>query len=121
MRKIPFRTTYGILLIILLVICATNKTYAPTQTSTTPRTGFLENEQINVVLFDSRTDKNQSEEIQQSIFDHIERTYPEAVVQRLNNSEYFSSPSNHAITLKINIAGYNAGFGVETTSGAGTI
>lgn len=109
------------LLLFLLAGCATNKTYAPTQTSTTPRTGFLENEQINVVFFDSRTNKNRSKEIQQSIFDHIDRTYPEAVVQRLNNSDYYSSPSNKAITLKINIAGYNAGFGVETTSGAGTV
>lgn len=121
MKNISLHPTYGVLLIILLISCSTSKTYTPTQTSTTPRTGFLENEQINVVFFDSRKDKAQSEEIQQSIVDHLQKTYPSAVVQQLNNSDYFSSPSSNDITLKINIAGYNAGFGIETTSGVGSI
>lgn len=107
--------------LILLVSCATNKTYTPTETSTTPRIGFLSSEQIDVVFFDSRTEKEQSEEVKSSIVDHLVKTYPDARFQKLDDSEYFSTPENGNITLKINIAGYNAGFGVESTSGIGSI
>lgn len=107
--------------ILLMVSCATSKTYAPSQTSTTPRTGFLENEQIDVVFFDSRSEKDESAEVQNSILEHLKKTYPAANFQKINSSEYFSSPDNGKITLKINIAGYNAGFGVESTSGIGSI
>lgn len=105
----------------LLISCATNKTYAPSETSTTPRAGFLANEQIDIVFFDSRTEKSQSEEVQSSILDHLKKTYPAANFQKLGSSEYFSSPQKRNVTLKINIAGYNAGFGVESTSGIGSI
>ncbi len=111
----------SIISIFLFVSCATSKTYAPSQTTTTPRTGFLANEQIDIVFFDSRTEKAQSEEVQNSILEHLRKTYPAASFQKINSSEYFSSPENGKITLKINIAGYNAGFGVESTSGIGSI
>jgi len=107
--------------LILLISCATNKTYAPSQTSTTPRTGFLVSDQIDVVFFDSRSEKDASAEVQNSILEHLRRTYPSANFQKINSSEYFSSPENGKITLKINVAGYNAGFGVESTSGIGSI
>ncbi len=107
--------------IFLFVSCATSKTYAPSQTSTTPRSGFLKNERIDVVFFDSRSEKDASLEVQNSILEHLRKTYPAANFQKINSSEYFSSPENSKITLKINVAGYNAGFGVESTSGIGSI
>lgn len=107
--------------IFLFVSCATSKTYAPSQTSTTQRTGFLENERIDVVFFDSRSEKDASAEVQNAILEHLRNTYPAASFQKINSSEYFSSPENGKVTLKINIAGYNAGFGVESTSGIGSI
>jgi len=106
---------------IFFVSCATSKIYAPSETSTTPRTGFLTNEQIDVIFFDSRTEKEQSEEIKNSIVDHLRKTYPDARFQKLDDSEYFATAERGKITLKINIAGYNAGFGVESTSGIGSI
>ena len=107
--------------ILFLVSCATSKTYAPSQTNTTPRNGFLENEKIDVVFFDSRSEKQKSKEVQNSILSYLNKTYPSASFQKLDNSEYFSSPSEDKITIKMNLAGYNAGFGVESTSGIGTI
>lgn len=107
--------------LLLMFSCATSKTYAPSQTSTTPRSGFLENERIDVVFFDSRSEKDASAKVQNSILEHLEKTYPAANFQKINSSEYFSSPENGKITLKINVAGYNAGFGVESTSGIGSI
>jgi hypothetical protein len=107
--------------VLLLISCATSKTYAPSQTNTTPRSGFLENEEIDVVFFDSRSEKEKSKEVQNSILSYLNNTYPSASFQRLENSKYFSSPSEDKITIKINLAGYNAGFGVESTSGIGTI
>jgi len=107
--------------ILLMVSCATSKTYAPSETSTTPRTGFLENTEINVVFFDSRSEKDKSKEVQNSIYNYLNKTYPSARLKKLENSEYFSSPVNNEITLKINLAGYNAGFGVKSTSGIGSI
>jgi len=106
---------------ILFVSCSTSKTYAPSETSTTPRAGFLVNQQIDIVFFDSRTKKAQSEEVKKSIVDHLRKTYPGARFQKLDNSEYFATPESGKVTIKINIAGYNAGFGVESTSGIGMI
>lgn len=111
----------SIVSIFLFVSCATSKTYAPSETTTTPRNGFLANEQIDIVFFDSRTEKDQSVEVQNSILNHLRKTYPDANFHKLNSSEYFSSPEKGKITLKINTAGYNAGFGVESTSGIGSI
>lgn len=107
--------------VLLLISCATSKTYAPSQTNTTPRSGFLKNEEIDVVFFDSRSEKEKSKEVQNSILSYLHKTYPSTSFQRLENSKYFSSPSENKITLKINLAGYNAGFGVKSTSGIGTI
>ena len=106
---------------LLIFGCVTNTTFAPSVTYTTPRTGFLADEQIDVVFFDSRTEKDQSEELQNSILNHLKKTYPAASFKCLISSEYFSSPKKGKLTLKINIVGYHAGFGVESTSGIGTI
>lgn len=104
-----------------LISCATSKTYAPSETSTTPRIGFLADEEIDVSFFDSRTKINQSLEVQNSIIDQLQKTYPDANFRKLDDSEYFSTPVNGKINIKINIAGYNAGFGVNSTSGIGSI
>jgi hypothetical protein len=111
----------SVISIFLFVSCATSKTYVPSQTSTTQRTGFLENERIDVVFFDSRSEKDASAEVQNAVLEHLRNTYPAASFQKINSSEYFSSPENGKVTLKINVAGYNAGFGVESTSGIGSI
>lgn len=116
-----YSITLWSIVFIFFVSCATSKIYAPSETSTTPRTGFLTNEQIDVIFFDSRTEKEQSEEIKNSIVDHLRKTYPDARFQKLDDSEYFATAERGKITLKINIAGYNAGFGVESTSGIGSI
>lgn len=110
-----------IILVFLFTSCATSKTFAPSETTTTPRTGFLTNEQIDLVFFDSRTEKERSEEVKISIVEHLRKAYPNARFQKIDDSEYFATPKSSRVTLKINIAGYNAGFGVESTSGIGSI
>lgn len=95
------------------------KRIPPTATPPSSRTGFLVNEQIDVVFFDSQTEDEQSEEVNNTIVDHLRESYPGAIFQKLDDSEYFATPDSGKITLKINTAGYSAGFGVGPVSGIG--
>ena len=108
-----------ILLAALLTSCATTKSFPPTTTSTTPRSGFLNNQNINLLFFDSRVDKSFSNEIQTSIMQHLKESYPSANFNLSN--DFFADPDSNKITIKITIAGYAAGFGVKSTSGIGMI
>jgi len=41
---------------------------------------------------------------------HLARSYPSANINLQDNSKYFLDSQTGIITIKINIAGYNAGF-----------
>jgi uncharacterized lipoprotein YajG len=105
----------------IITSCATSKSYAPKETSTTPRNGFLKNEKISLVFFDSRNEKQNSKEIKMAIKRHLARSYPSANINLQDNSKYFLDSQTGIIIIKINIAGYNAGFGTESTSGIGSV
>ena len=115
MRKI-----WSLSFLLLLIGCATNKSFSPSQTFVTPRLGFLNKESMTISFFDSRVDQQYSENIKSEIVNHLKRTYPSCLLLLLDD-EYFSKPSDNNIHLKINIMGYNAGFGLKTTSGIGSI
>lgn len=104
----------------LLIGCATNKSFAPSPTHVTARTGFLDQETIIVSFFDSRIDQQYSDNIKTEIANHLKGSYPSCNLL-FSDDEYFSKPSGRDAYLKINIMGYNAGFGVKTTTGIGVI
>ncbi|MBC8180043.1 hypothetical protein H8E88_02860 [candidate division KSB1 bacterium] len=108
-------------MLIIVIGCATNKSFSPTQTFVSPRSGFLKQETMTVSFFDSRLDRQYSESIKSAVISHLNRTYPSIQIILLDDEEYFSKPSVNSIHLKINIMGYNAGFGLKTTSGIGLI
>jgi len=120
MKELIMRKMWFVGLVSLLIGCATNKSFAPSPTFVTARSGFLEQETITVSFFDSRIDQQFSENIKIEIANHLKGTYPSCKLLFLDD-EYFSKPSGRNIYLKINIMGYNAGFGIKTTTGIGLI
>ena len=101
--------------------------WCPEQPVVKQRIGFLDNQEINIIIFDGRSlppkskIECQSEDITNAIFNVVRTAYPSAKINLLKESDYYKKPETGKITLKIGIVAYQAGFGVDVTVGVGNI
>jgi len=101
--------------------------WCPKEQLITPRVGFLENEEIDIVFFDARllttNSKNEctAEETIKYLSDFIKNTYPSAIINLIDSKEYFKDPKQNGITIKIGIAAHHAAFGADIKVGIGSI
>lgn len=92
----------------------------------TPRKGFLENKEVDLVLFDTRimTEKSkiecESETIINNLVDLICKTYPSANFNVLKSNRFYQNPSENKITIKVAISAYHAAFGADVKVGIGS-
>ncbi len=93
----------------------------------TPRNGFLENTEIDLVLFDSRTitEKSKIECTSQEVINEliylIKKTYPSAIFNILESDKFYQNPQPNKLTIKIAISAYQAAFGADVKIGIGSI
>ncbi|MBO0593921.1 hypothetical protein I2486_21160 [Cellulophaga sp. E16_2] len=92
----------------------------------TPRKGFLENRQIDLVLYDTRilTKKSkiecESETIISNLVDLVRQTYPSASFNVLESDRFYQNPAENRLTIKIAISAYHAAFGADVKVGIGS-
>lgn len=123
----------SILLALLLFVCSFSPAYAqklyvfcPEAQEVKARIGFMEGEKLNVVLFDGRQIPNKvktdcsSEEFKAGLISIIKRSYPSVQVNILPESEYYKKADSGAVTIKLGILAYHAGFGIDVAAGLGT-
>ena len=120
-------------LTLLLIICTSNiysqKLYVWCQKEQipNPRKGFLENKEIDLVLFDSRTmtEKSRikcaSEDIINNLIDLIKETYPSANFNILESERFYQNPAPDKLTIKIAITAFQAAFGADVKVGIGSV
>lgn len=102
--------------------------WCPSGFEAKPRAGLMENDTINVVIFDGRIIPKKSkiectpEQLGQTIFNQLKTTYPSAVFNLLPESDYHKKfiVGNSAL-LKVGISAYHAGFGSDVSSGVAMI
>ena len=120
---------FSALLCIVSVVAVNAKTFVfPVKNYTTPvRHGFLDEQKINLVLFDARSlPKNakieySSEELLKEVSNLIVNTYPNAEINVLPSNMYYKAAKDSIITIRIAINGYHAAFGAEINVGLGSI
>jgi len=119
-------------LIILLLISSNlpgQKLYVwcPKEQLSKPRQGFLENDTIDIVIFDGRIlTKNSKVECTpentiMQLGEFIKETYPSATINLLNSNQYYKDPLKNRITIKIGISAYHAAFGADVKVGIGSV
>ena len=92
----------------------------------TPRNGFLQEEEIDLVIFDGRTLTSkskiecESEVIIQNLADYVKVTYPAAKINILKSDQYYDKPKDNTLTIKIAISAYHAAFGANVKVGIGS-
>ena len=92
----------------------------------TPRIAFLENKEIDLVIFDSRilTEKSNvkcdSETIVDNLINLIVNTYPSANFNVLKGEKFYQNPQADKLTIKISISAYHAAFGADVKVGIGS-
>lgn len=79
------------------------------------RGGFLENEEVNLIVFDGRVIPAKSKVECETV------VYPSCKVTVLPESEYYKPSAKDRITIKIGIASYQAGFGTDISVGIGSV
>jgi hypothetical protein len=101
--------------------------WCPDEQNVKPRIGFLENQEINILVFDGRTiTKNskvecESENVVQALSNYIRKAYPSAKINLLKNEAYYKKPEKGKITIKLAISAYHAGFGADISAGIGSV
>ena len=101
--------------------------WCPKEQIPTPHHGLLENDTVDLVIFDGRilTENSKIEcTSENTIFqlgDFIKKSYPSAVVNILNSRYYYKDPVKSRITIKIGISAYHAAFGADIKVGIGSV
>ena len=95
--------------------CATTKVFEPIKIQAPQRVGFLEDELIDLAIFDARLNSDYSFELINQISNQIIRTYPSANFNIIPINEFYNNPKSDRITMKISIVSYDAGFGSKVT------
>jgi hypothetical protein len=118
--------------LVLFLLCAqdslTQKLYVwcPKDQEIKARAGFLNHDTINLSIFDGRILTKNSKiecdanDILSSLALIIKQAYPSAFINVLGDSGYYADPSLDRITLKIGIAAFHAGFGLDISVGIGS-
>jgi hypothetical protein len=123
------RSIVTFLLVILCNLCVAQKLYiwCPEDHDVRPRVGFLENQDMNLVLFDARTIPSNSKvecegiTVNQALAKFIQKAYPSSKITILSEADYYKPSEKGKITIKIGIASYQAGFGTDVSVGIGSV
>lgn len=92
----------------------------------TPRNGFLENKEIDLILFDSRIMTKSgkiecdSDTIISNLVNLFRQTYPSAIFNVLESDKFYQSASENKLTIKVSISAYHAAFGADVKVGIGS-
>jgi hypothetical protein len=92
----------------------------------TQRKGFLENKEIDLVIFDTRTltsksrVKCESSKLVDNLIDLIKQTYPAAKFNVLESEKFYQNPEDNKLTIKIALSAYHAAFGADVKVGIGS-
>jgi hypothetical protein len=121
-----------ITLIISLLALASNSfgqklyVWCPEEQLAAPRQGFLQNDTIDLVIFDGRilTKKSKvectSENTIKAIGEIIKQNYPSAFINFISTNDFYKESKLNRITIKISIIAYHAGFGSDIKVGIGS-
>jgi hypothetical protein len=124
-----------ILLFIVLLGCSSESNlfaqklyvWCPEEQIPNPRQGFLENEIIDLVVFDGRLlTKNSkvectAESTVAKLAEYVKLTYSSAVINILKSDQYYKDPVIDRITIKIGISAYHAAYGADIKVGIGSV
>ncbi len=101
--------------------------WCPIEQLASPRQGFLQNDTIDLAIFDGRilTEKSKVEctsantivELQKM----LKQNYPSAFFNELSPTDYYKDPKPNRITFKIGISAYHAAFGSDIKVGIGSV
>lgn len=83
------------------------------------RPGFLAGDTIEVVVVDGRRKNDDFEKVPASLAAAVRAAYPSAVVLHQPDSLFYAPARPGVITLKVQLLGYQKGFGVEAGAGVG--
>jgi hypothetical protein len=127
MNKNKFYLTF--IAFLICHVCSAQKLYVwcPEEIAVKERTGFLNNQDFNLVIIDGRTipDKSKvdcdSKTVIQSLLTVIKKSYPACKINILDEAQYYSKSEKGKITIKVAIAAYQAGFGTDVTIGIGSV
>jgi hypothetical protein len=119
----------NLLFLFIFVSVSSQKIYVwcPDEQNIKPRFAFLENEQVNLALFDSRIIPKkhkiecESENVLNSIQENIKKAYPNAQINILEESDFHKKSADSIVTIKINVSAYHAGFGKDVDVAIGSI
>ena len=101
--------------------------WCPDEQNVKARTGFLEGQQINLVVFDGRTIppkskiECESSSVVEALANYIKKAYPSAKINLLGDEAYYKKPEANIITLKVAISAFHAGFGSDISVGIGSV
>lgn len=101
--------------------------WCPRDLTTTPRQSFLENDTLDVVIFDGRILNAKSkiectpEETASKMIKFIKETYPSAIINVLAPSLFYKDPTPKRVTIKIGISAFHAAFGADVKVGIGSV
>jgi len=106
---------------VSLIGCATSKTFAPDASSViNPKFGFLNNEDIDLAIYDGRINKELSDELRLDIANYITKSFPSAKFNILSENDYYADSKPNRITIKIGISTYASAFGTNVSAYIGT-
>ncbi len=101
--------------------------WCPPEQKAKPRTSFLIDTNIDVVIFDGRVfpdkirDKCNAETVRSGIGNYIKNLYPSANVNIMTEDFYYKKADVGHIVIKVAIVAYHAGFGTDISLGIGSI
>ncbi len=99
--------------------------WCPKEQKASPRQGFLQNDTIDLAIFDGRIlpEKSKvectSENTIMELAKLLKQTYPSAFINLLETTDYYKDSKQKRITIKIGISAYHAAFGSDIKVGIG--
>jgi hypothetical protein len=106
---------------VSLIGCATSQTFAPEASLViNPRLGFLDNEDVDLAIYDGRINKELSDELRRDIANHITKSFPSAKINIVSEKDYYADSKPNRITIKIGISTYASAFGSSVSGYIGT-
>ncbi|HWD90327.1 MAG TPA: hypothetical protein VG367_19500 [Mucilaginibacter sp.] len=101
--------------------------WCPEQPTAKQHVGFLDRQQVDLVIFDGRSIPSnskvecQSADVEEALKHFIQYAYPSCKITVLADSMYYRPSESGKITIKIGIAAYQAGFGTDIEVGIGSV
>lgn len=86
-----------------------------------PRRGFLAGDTIQLIVVDGRRITDDFDKVPTFLNSVLHDAYPDAVVLLGGDSLFYKPARPGAITVRVQVLGYNRGFGIEAGAGIGIV